>query len=149
MRQGGPSWRLAQGHFATAVLKWAISRDALPTVMADRAQMRQVFQNILGNALKFRAEGRVPEIHISASREESQWILRVKDNGIGIDPRQYERIFMLFQRLHGRDKYSGAGIGLAVCKRIVERHGGRIWVESQVGQGSTFYLALPDAESRS
>ncbi|MFA6133197.1 MAG: ATP-binding protein [Phycisphaerae bacterium] len=124
-----------------------ITHDALPTVTADPAQMRQVFQNILGNALKFRAQDRPAKIHISARREDGHWVLRVKDNGIGIAPDHFERIFMLFQRLNGRDKYSGSGIGLAICKKIIDRHGGRIGVESQPGQGSTFYFTLKDISS--
>lgn len=120
-----------------------IAGEALPTVMADTGQMRQLLQNLIGNALKFRPEGRRPEVRVSASREGGEWVIRVKDNGIGIAPEQKDRIFVIFQRLHGRDKYEGTGIGLAICKKIVERHGGRIWVESEPGKGSTFCFSLP------
>ena len=99
--------------------------------------------NLLGNALKFRSESRTPEIHVGARREGSFWIFHVRDNGIGIDPRYLDKLFQLFQRLHNRQKYSGFGIGLAVCKKIIERHGGRIWVESTPEVGSTVFFTLP------
>ena len=111
--------------------------------MADRAQLAQVFQNLIANAIKFRREDAPPHVHVSAEREGDKWLLSVADNGIGIDPKQADRIFQIFQRLHTREEYEGTGIGLALCKRIVERHGGRIWVESAVGEGSTFYFTLP------
>lgn len=120
-----------------------IVADPLPTVMADMVLMRQLFQNLLDNALKFRAEGRYPEIHIGARQDANEWLFRVKDNGIGIAPEQRDRVFVIFQRLHNRKKYEGTGIGLAICKKIVERHGGRIWVESEPGEGSTFCFTLP------
>jgi len=123
--------------------KAVVTADPLPTVMADAAQMRQLLQNLVGNALKFRVEGRRPEVHIGARQEDGRWVLHVSDNGIGIDPKQVNRIFMIFQRLHSREEYPGSGIGLAICQKIVERHGGRIWVESTVGEGSTFYFTLP------
>ncbi len=119
-----------------------ITQDAMPTIMADVSQLAQLFQNLIGNALKFRGE-RLPEIHIGAKRQDDHWLLSVRDNGIGIDPEQADRVFLVFQRLHGRDKYPGSGIGLAICKRIVERHGGRIWVESEVGSGSVFLFTIP------
>jgi PAS domain S-box-containing protein len=118
-----------------------ITTAALPVVMGDAAQLSQLFQNLVTNALKFRGE-QPPRIHISAEPIPQGWQFAVRDNGIGIDPQYAERIFVIFQRLHGRDQYPGTGIGLAVCKRIVERHAGRIWVESQPGQGATFFFTL-------
>jgi PAS domain S-box-containing protein len=120
-----------------------VTYDPLPTVMADRAQLAQIFQNLIANAIKFRREGVPPRVHVSAEREGDEWVFSVADNGIGIDPEQANRIFQIFQRLHTRNEYEGTGIGLALCKRIVERHGGRIWVESEPGEGSTFYFTLP------
>jgi len=123
-----------------------ITRDPLPTVMADDAQLTQLFQNLLGNALKFHGD-QPPRIHVGVERGDSEWLVSVRDNGIGIDPQYYERIFVIFQRLHNKEKYPGTGIGLAICKRIVERHGGRIWVESEPGEGSTFYFTLPESKT--
>ncbi|MGO9377021.1 MAG: PAS domain S-box protein [Dissulfurispiraceae bacterium] len=119
----------------------AITVDPLPTVMADDVQLIQLFQNLVGNAIKYR--GNTPHINISAKRKDKEWVFQVSDNGIGIDPGQYERIFEIFQRLHTRDEYSGTGIGLAICKKIVESFGGRIWVTSKPGEGSTFFFTLP------
>lgn len=119
-----------------------ISADPLPTVMADGSQLVQLFQNLIGNALKFRGAA-APCIHISAKREGDRWRFAVADNGIGIEPQYAERIFIIFQRLHNREEYPGTGIGLAICKKIVERHGGRIWLESQPDHGTTFYFTLP------
>ena len=119
-----------------------LTYEPLPTVMADDVQLGQLFQNLIGNAIKFRSE-ESPHIHISAERNEDKWIFSVGDNGIGIDPEFTERIFIIFQRLHKRRDYPGTGIGLAVCKKIVERHGGRIWVESKPEKGSTFYFTIP------
>jgi len=119
-----------------------IVRDPLPTVMADAVQLVQLFQNLIGNAIKFHGET-VPRINISVQKQNAEWVFSVKDNGIGFDPQHAERIFVVFQRLHARDEYPGTGIGLAVCKRITERHGGRIWAESAPGQGSTFRFTLP------
>jgi light-regulated signal transduction histidine kinase (bacteriophytochrome) len=119
-----------------------VTRDDLPEVTADRPQLTQLFQNLIGNAIKFHSDAR-PRVHISAEREQDAWRFAVEDNGIGIDPQYADRIFTIFQRLHGSDKYKGTGIGLAVCKRIVERHGGRIWFESQPGEGTTFYFTIP------
>jgi signal transduction histidine kinase len=119
-----------------------VTRDPLPTVMADERQLLQVFQNLLSNALKFRGE-QPPRVHVSAERRGNEWVFSVRDNGIGIDPQYAGRIFVVFQRLHNISEYPGTGIGLAICKKIVERHGGRIWMESQPGQGATFYFTLP------
>ena len=119
-----------------------ITHDPLPTVMADNTQLMQLFQNLIGNAIKFRSN-QPPEIHVGAQRVEDAWLFSVQDNGIGIDPQFADRIFVIFQRLHTRDEYPGTGMGLAICKKIVECHRGRIWVESEVGQGATFYFTIP------
>ncbi len=119
-----------------------ITRDAMPIVMADASQLTQVFQNLIGNAIKFRGEKR-PEIHVGATPQHEAWLFSIRDNGIGIHPDHAERIFDMFQRLHPRDRYPGSGIGLAICKKIVARHGGRIWVESGPGRGATFCFTLP------
>ena len=123
--------------------KAVITHDPMPTVMADSSQLAQLFQNLIANALKFRSATPV-RIHIGVKHETGNWVFSVRDNGIGIDPKFSERIFGIFQRLHARDEFQGTGIGLAVCKQIAERHGGRIWVESQPGQGSTFFFTIPD-----
>jgi two-component system sensor histidine kinase/response regulator len=123
-----------------------ITEDPLPTVNGDATQLLQLFQNLIANAIKFRGE-QSPQVHVSAQATEEGWCFSVRDNGIGIAPEYFERIFLLFQRLHGRNEYPGTGIGLALCKRIVERHGGRIWVESAAGQGSTFMFTLARPES--
>lgn len=117
--------------------------ETLPTVAADLTQMTLLFQNLIGNAIKFRGQKR-PQIHIFAKHEDKEWIFSISDNGIGIEPQYHETVFQIFQRLHTREEYSGTGIGLAVCKRIVERHGGKIWVESKAGEGSTFSFTIPD-----
>jgi len=117
--------------------------EPLPTVLADGSQFLQLFQNLIGNALKFR-DHKSPEVHIEALRAEKGWLFSVIDNGIGIDPQYAERIFLIFQRLHTVDQYPGTGIGLALCKKIVERHGGQIWVESKAGEGATFKFLIPD-----
>jgi light-regulated signal transduction histidine kinase (bacteriophytochrome) len=122
-----------------------VTHDPLPTVLADKPQLTQLFQNLVGNALKFHA-GEAPKIHISCQPNGKECTIAVSDNGIGIDPRHADRIFQVFQRLHDREKYAGTGIGLAICKKIVERHGGRIWVESQPGEGATFLFNLSKAE---
>ncbi|HEV8718294.1 MAG TPA: ATP-binding protein [Candidatus Binatia bacterium] len=125
-----------------------ITHDPLPTVAADAQQLRLVLQNLLGNAIKFRSSER-PRIHVSAAQDGRQWRFAVRDNGIGLDPRQAERIFHIFQRLHTRKEYPGTGIGLAICKQVVERHGGRMWVESAPGQGATFFFTLSNPSSLS
>jgi two-component system, chemotaxis family, sensor kinase Cph1 len=121
-----------------------VTTDHLPTIPVNASQVTRLFQNLIGNAIKFSGE-RPPEIHIGARQETGQWLFWVRDNGIGIDPQFSERIFLIFQRLHTRKAYPGTGVGLAVCKRIVERHGGTIRVESQLGQGSTFHFSLPNS----
>ena len=123
-----------------------ITSDNLPTVMTDKTQMVQLIQNLVANAIKFRNKDR-PRIHVSSEQKNSTWVFSVSDNGIGIDSQYYERIFAIFQRLHGKTEYPGTGIGLAVCKRIVERHGGRMWVDSECGKGSRFYFTTPVSES--
>jgi len=110
--------------------------------MADSTQIGQVFQNLRINGIKYHDE-KAPKIHICAVKQGMKWIFSVKDNGIGIDPQYSERIFEIFKRLHTEEQYPGTGIGLSICKKIVERHGGRIWVESELGKGSTFYFTLP------
>lgn len=119
-----------------------VTHDELPIVVGDVNQLTQLFQNLIGNAIKFRHVDRPCQVHLSAKQGEGKMVFAVRDNGIGIPKEAYNRIFIIFQRLHARDKYPGTGIGLAICKRIVERHGGRIWVESKVGEGSTFYFTL-------
>jgi PAS domain S-box-containing protein len=120
-----------------------VTNDPLPTVMADDVQMVQLFQNLIGNGIKFQGEGVRPHVQVSVEDQGDEWLFSFKDNGIGIDPEYKERIFVIFQRLHNKQSYKGTGIGLSVCKKIVERHGGRIWVESELGEGATFYFTIP------
>jgi light-regulated signal transduction histidine kinase (bacteriophytochrome) len=121
----------------------------LPAVLADAGRVVQVFQNLVGNAIKFRIPGVAPHVHIEARRAPEhphQWLFRVADNGIGIDPKYFDRVFAIFQRLHTREEYPGTGIGLALCQRIVERHNGHIWIESELGHGTAFLFTLPEAD---
>lgn len=134
---------------ALAALKLSIDHagavvtcDPLPTVDGDAGEIEHLFRNLVSNAIKFRGAER-PSVHVAASRENGEWVFTVRDNGIGIEPRYFDRLFIPFQRLHGGHDYPGAGIGLAIARKIAERHGGRIWVESRPGEGSTFLFTLP------
>ncbi|SDJ93142.1 sensor histidine kinase [Natronorubrum texcoconense] len=122
-----------------------ITREPLPAVDGDERQLQQLFQNLVSNAIEYSGD-ELPRIHVSATREESTWTISVRDEGIGVDPDETDRIFGIFQRLHSVDEHAGSGIGLALCKRIVERHDGEIWVDSEPGDGSTFFFTLPAAE---
>ncbi len=140
----GTALRQALDNLNTRIHETAaeITCGELPTIRADNVQLVQLFQNLIGNALKFHGET-PPKIRVDASRNEDHWRFTVRDNGIGIAPEALDRIFLIFERLHTRTQYPGTGIGLAICKRIVDRHGGRIWVESEPGQGATFSFTLP------
>ena len=140
----GTSLQLALKNLDTSIRDnhAVITADALPRVHANPAQLTQLFQNLIGNAIKFRRDVE-PQIHISATKLTDAWQFSVRDNGIGIEPQYFERIFMIFQRLHTQREFSGTGIGLALCKKIIERHGGRIWVESEPEHGSVFHFTLP------
>ncbi len=133
---------LANLSSAIAQTQAEITFDNLPEVWGYKGQMPQLFQNLVGNALKFKAD-RAPVIHIGVIQAPQEWVIAVKDNGIGIEPQYVDRVFQLFQRLHTREEFSGTGIGLALCQKILERHGGRIWLESEPGHGSTFFFSLP------
>ncbi len=122
--------------------KAEVSHDRLPTVMAGGTLLGEVFQNLIGNAVKFRSD-KPPKVHISFKEKESEWEFAVKDNGIGIEKQHAAQIFQIFQRLHTQEAYPGTGIGLATCKKIVERYGGRIWIDSELGMGSTFFFTIP------
>ena len=122
-----------------------VTHDAMPEVTADGTQLTQLFQNLIGNAMKFRGE-EAPRIHVGVEGRDKVWVFTVRDNGIGLDPQYADRIFMMFQRLHNKAEYPGTGIGLAICKKIVERHGGHIWVESKPGEGAMFGFTLPKGE---
>ncbi|MBL0219596.1 MAG: hypothetical protein IPQ07_37745 [Myxococcales bacterium] len=131
---------LSEGLLETGAL---VTRDPLPTIMVEPLQLTQVFQNLIANGNKFQRPGIKPHLHIGAVRQGVNWVFSVRDNGIGIEPEFFERIFVIFQRLHTRAEFSGTGIGLSICKKVVERHGGRIWIESEPGQGTSFCFSLP------
>jgi signal transduction histidine kinase len=133
---------LANLKVAIAQSNAVVTHDPLPTVLGDGTQLIQLLQNLIGNAIKFRRE-EPPQVHVKAVQSPKEWVFEVRDNGIGMESEYFERIFTIFQRLHSKSEYPGTGIGLAVCKKIVERHGGRIWVESQLGEGTTFYFTIP------
>ncbi len=124
----------------------SVTHDELPTVLADREQMVLLLENLVGNAIKYRGVA-APQIHISAGRSGGDWIISVRDNGIGIDPKYADKLFKMFSRLHTWDEYEGTGMGLVIAKKIVERHGGRIWFESREGEGTTFYFTIPESSS--
>lgn len=126
----------------------SIDVGPLPVVLGDYTQLCQVFQNLIGNAIKFQVGDGAPHVEIKAEEHTTEWVFTVTDNGIGMDSQYHEKIFVMFQRLHTRDAYPGTGVGLAICKKIVIRHGGRIWVESDHGAGSTFGFALAKGEAR-
>ena len=119
-----------------------ITISELPVIFADKTQMVQVFQNLLANAMKFQPNGNIPDIKIEVEKKDDEWLFAISDNGIGIDKRYHEKIFVIFRQLHSKSMYNGTGIGLAVVKKIVERHGGMIWLNSELGKGTTFYFTI-------
>ena len=119
-----------------------VTHDPLPRLAVDDMQLVQLFQNLIANAIKFRGS-QAPRIHVSAQEQDDHWAFTVADNGIGIERQYFDRIFLVFQRLHNKSEYPGTGIGLAICKKVIDRHGGRIWVESKLGEGSRFCFTLP------
>ena len=123
-----------------------ITNDSLPTVCGDDSQLLQVFQNLIQNSIKFRSD-EPPQIHVAAVEKGDEWVFSVKDNGIGIELQHLDRIFVIFQRLNKRGEYDGTGMGLAIAKKIIERHGGRIWAESQPGVGTVLYFTIPEEEN--
>ena len=125
-----------------------ITYDTLPTLKVDKTQFLQLFQNYISNAIKFRREF-PPKIHIGAMLENNMWIFSIKDNGIGIESKYFDRLYNIFYRLHTKEEYPGTGIGLPICKKIVQRYGGKVWVESELGKGSTFYFSIPIKKSKS
>jgi signal transduction histidine kinase len=147
---GEAVFKMAVDNLARSIAKSGaiITHDPLPTVSGDEVQLTQLFQNLIGNAVKFHGREK-PRVHVSARQQDGEWVFAVRDNGIGMAPDQQERIFSIFQRLHHRSEYPGTGVGLAICKKIVERHGGRIWVESEVGRGSTFYFTVKEGQDES
>jgi len=136
--------KIAMANLQTAIGESGavITHDELPSVAVDQSQLLQLFQNLVGNAIKFRA-AEAPVIRVSAEKQDSSWLFSVADNGIGIAPQYQDKVFVIFQRLHTREEYAGNGVGLAICKKIAEYHGGRIWVESEPGCGATFHFTLP------
>lgn len=133
-------------HTAIAESGASVTHGPLPMVTADRSQLMRVFQNLVANAIKFRKEGEPPRVHVSCEPCDGRWLFAVQDNGVGIDPKYFDRIFVIFQRLHTQQQYPGTGLGLALCQRIVMRHGGEMWVESEVGRGTTFFFTIdPEA----
>jgi light-regulated signal transduction histidine kinase (bacteriophytochrome) len=124
----------------------SLTHDEMPSVLADELQLLQLLQNLIGNAIKYRDPEKTGEIHIGVRAEDRYWVFAVKDNGIGIEPKFFDQIFVIFKRLHAPGERSGSGIGLSICKKIIERHGGEIWVESVPGEGSTFFFKLQQYE---
>jgi PAS domain S-box-containing protein len=143
---GNELFARAVGNLAGAIeeQRAEVTRDELPIVVGDEPLLVQLLQNLIGNGIKYRQPGEAPRVHVAARRQEGAWLFAVRDDGIGIEPEYFDRIFEIFQRLHTRGEYPGTGIGLALCKRIVERHHGRIWVESTPGRGATFLFTIPD-----
>lgn len=134
---------LAHLHGAIQDSRAMITSETLPTVMADRIQIGQLFQNLIGNGIKYQRSNVEPKIVIAVEEKPQEWLFKVEDNGIGIKPENFERVFQVFQRLHTNQEYPGTGVGLAICKKIIDRHQGKIWIESQWGIGTTFYFTIP------